>query len=301
MNVDHIYQLQRDDAFARQFSATEYSTFIAMPFTNRGGYPEKQIKELLGRVHEEAKKLLGTDTSRKRKTFSKPFRTDDEGTGTFVITDAIIRHILDSHFFLGDLTGCNFGVVLEAGIALALKPSERVLLITQDGSHSLHFDLRTSKVCEYQEAAISEDSGKSFVKLIATELVKAANCFEEEAGKYIKLLSTQLTPDGISALRIYGTLWDGCNVGDDNPSIWEDSAEKHDPKRFGGCSGKVAFHNAVRELSARRLFWTDYKAGQNSSPDTYGIHSTNLGWRVIEELWPARKQPPAAPTGPNLT
>lgn len=43
MNVDQVYQLQRDDAFAKQFSAKEYSTFVAMPFTNRNGYPRPVI------------------------------------------------------------------------------------------------------------------------------------------------------------------------------------------------------------------------------------------------------------------
>ena len=47
MNVDSIYQLQRDDAFAAQFSADEYQTFVAMPFSIRGGYPEPRIRKLL--------------------------------------------------------------------------------------------------------------------------------------------------------------------------------------------------------------------------------------------------------------
>ena len=58
MNVDGIYQLQRDDAFAAQFQAAEYQTFVAMPFNNRGGYPEERIRELLAGVHERANLLL---------------------------------------------------------------------------------------------------------------------------------------------------------------------------------------------------------------------------------------------------
>lgn len=52
MNVDGIYQLQRDDAFAAQFLAIEYQTFVAMPFNNRGGYPERRIRELVSHVHD---------------------------------------------------------------------------------------------------------------------------------------------------------------------------------------------------------------------------------------------------------
>jgi hypothetical protein len=44
MNVEAIYQLQRDEAFAIQYEAAEYQTFVAMPFSNRGGYPEQRIK-----------------------------------------------------------------------------------------------------------------------------------------------------------------------------------------------------------------------------------------------------------------
>src|SRR2546428_13836738 len=126
MNVDHIYQLQRDDAFATQFSATEYQTFVAMPFSNRGGYPEPRIKTLLLEdVHNRANALLGT-APRKRR-FAALRRVDGGPSGAVVITDQIVTDILACHFFLGDLTGCNFGVVLETGIALALKPNGRVL------------------------------------------------------------------------------------------------------------------------------------------------------------------------------
>ena len=84
-----------------------------------------------------------------------------------VITDEILRRILYSHFFFGDLTGCNFGVVLETGIALALKPNERVLLFTQDETASLHFDLKVTNVNRYTEATLADK--------LAVELVKAAN------------------------------------------------------------------------------------------------------------------------------
>jgi hypothetical protein len=58
MNVDQIYQLQRDEAFAKQFIASEYQTFVAMPFGNQGGYPAQRIRSLLRVVHKRANKLL---------------------------------------------------------------------------------------------------------------------------------------------------------------------------------------------------------------------------------------------------
>jgi hypothetical protein len=66
----------------------------------------------------------------------------------------------------------------------------------------------------------------------------------------------------------------------------------------------VAFHDAVRELSARRLFWTDYKPNASPGADHFGFHATKLGWRVIEHLWqhdPLMREPTDAPTGPNLS
>ena len=61
-------------------------------------------------------------------------RVDDNPDQAVVIPDQIATDILTCHYIQGDLTGCNFGVVLETGIALALKPNGRVLLFTQDDS-----------------------------------------------------------------------------------------------------------------------------------------------------------------------
>jgi len=197
MNVESIYQFQRDDAFATQFSAKTYETFIAMPFSNRGSYPEPRIKKLLiERVHTRANAL----SIRGARKFSPLHRVDGgSAAGAVTITDKFVTDILTAHFFVGDLTGCNFGVVLETGIALALKPNDRVLLFTQDDTASLHFDLKVTNVNRYNE--------DNLVEKVARALVGAARDFECEADRYVRLLSSQLTPDGISALNIYGRLW----------------------------------------------------------------------------------------------
>src|SRR5689334_11883659 len=98
MNVDQIYQSQRDDAFADQFLADTYESFVAMPFSNRGGYPESRIREmLLNEVYLRANTLLGA-TPRKR-TFAQLKRVDSSANGgAVVITDDIITGILKSHF-----------------------------------------------------------------------------------------------------------------------------------------------------------------------------------------------------------
>ena len=290
MNVDGIYQLQRDDAFAAQFQATEYQTFVAMPFSNRGGYPERRIHDLVKRVHEEANKLLPGDSKRH---FAELHRVDEITSGTVTITDEIIRQVLSCHFFWGDLTGCNFGVVLETGLALALKPNERVLLYTQDGTHSLHFDLAVTRITPYQESDL--------VGKLTQDLVHAAQCFESEADRYIRLVSSQLTADAIYVLNIYGRLWKDRSDSSLTPSLFHRIAANY-MNHFAEASGRIIFNDAVRELSAKRLFWTDYRTNTSPGVDSYGLHATRLGWRVIEQLWELdekMRQPLNAPTGPN--
>lgn len=290
MNVDGIYQLQRDDAFAAQFQAAVYQTFVAMPFSNRGGYPERRIHDLVTRVHEEANKLLPGNTKRH---FAELRRVDEITSGTVTITDEIIRQILSCHFFWGDLTGCNFGVVLETGLALALKPNERVLLYTQDGTHSLHFDLSVTRITCYREADL--------VERLAEDLVQAASCFESESDRYIRFLSSQLTADAAYVLNIYGRLWKDQSIATDRPSLFHSVAEKY-MDHFAGTNGRIIFTDAVRELLSRRMLWTHYQPNTPPGHDSYGLHATKLGWRVIEHLWKhdqKMREPENAITGPN--
>lgn len=289
MNVDQIYQLQRDDAFAAQFSAKAYQTFVAMPFSNRGGYPEPRIKSLLlTKVHLRANQLLHENGSNRQ--FAPLKRVDGETSGAVVITDQITREILYSHFFFGDLTGGNAGVVLETGIAMALKPNKRVLLFTQDDSTSLHFDLKVTNVKRYTEDDLVDSAAK--------ELVSAAAAFEAESNLYVRFLSSQLTPDAITALQVYGELWKERKEVTDSPSLWEDSAASKS-SRFQDNVGHVAFHQAIRELIGHRLMWTEFKPENGD----YGIHATLLGWCVIEHLWKddlQMRRPSNARTGPNF-
>jgi hypothetical protein len=144
MNVDNIYQTLRDDAFADQFEAKEYSVFVAMPFSNRGGYPEERIRDLLLRdVHLRANEILLKKNA--KRVFAPLHRVDGVSGNAIIITEQIVTNILADHFFVADLTGANYGVVLETGIALALKPNKRIILVTQDDAATLHFDLKVTK------------------------------------------------------------------------------------------------------------------------------------------------------------
>ncbi len=140
------------------------------------------------------------------------------------------------------------------------------------------------------------------VEKVASALVDAAEIFEKEADRYIRSLSSQLTSDAILVLNHYGQRWKGWRSGSPQPSIFYRIVEQ--VENFTGPAGRVAFHDAVRELSARRLFWTDYKPNASPGADHYGLHATKLGWRVIEHLWQhdsQMREPTDAPTGPNLS
>ena len=86
-------------------------------------------------------------------------------------------------------------MVLETGLALANK---RVIVFTQDGLYRLHFDLRVTRVGEYNE--------ETLVPKLVDELVKAAKSFEDEADRYVVSVSMELTSDAIMLLNIYGRL-----------------------------------------------------------------------------------------------
>src|SRR5262245_38318263 len=101
MNSNRIYEAHRDEAFAKQFIASEYETFVAMPFGNTGGYPAQRIRTLLASVHIRANELA----PKGKRSFAELRRIDETTSGTMVITDEIARQILESHFFWADLTG----------------------------------------------------------------------------------------------------------------------------------------------------------------------------------------------------
>lgn len=245
-------------------------------------------------MHKRANEILSSNSKRK---FAPLHRVDGDGSagGSVVITDQIVTDILKSHFFVGDLTGCNFGVVLEAGVGLALKPNERVLLFTQDDTASLHFDLKVTNINRYKE--------ETLVERVAQALVSAAEKFEGEADRYIRLLSSQVTPDAIIVLNAYGRLWKDWQPGMTQPSIFEEKMAG-DVLYFRGPDARIAFQQAIRELLQKRLFWTHYAPNTGVGIDSFGLHATKLGWRVIEHLWQhdsQMREPKGAPTGPNLS
>jgi hypothetical protein len=290
MNVELIYRLHRDEAFAKQFTAPKYTTFVAMPFAKTAEYDADEIYRLLKeQVHVRANQL-GKEAGL-AKTFTPLQRvSENDGTAT-IVTDSIATRILEDHFFVGDLTGNNPGAVLETGAALALKPNHRLVLLTQGGHRDLHFDVKVTFVNGYTAATLVED--------VAKGLVGAATAFEAETKLFITEVSASLTSDAILLLNRYGVLWAN-RAPHTAPSLHEDPASCGE--RFAGADGKLRFQQAIRELLHKRLLWTDYEANAVPGGDAYGAHATKLGWRVIENIWhnnAKMKEPEDSRTGPT--
>ena len=94
---------------------------------------------------------------------------------------------------------------------------------------------------------------------------------------------------------------EGVAPGSPKPSIFQKVAGANNAV-FAGNTGRVLFEQAVRELFAHRLLWTDYRSNVAAGTDSFGHHATELGWRVIEHIWqhdPLMRKPEGAPTGPN--
>src|SRR5439155_24537270 len=144
MNVERIYSAYRDEAIAHQFTSEKYETFVAMPFKRLFSYNyERVLADVLKPAAVAANSLLETGL----RCFAEPDVV--RGRTATVITEDIIKDILFSHFFLGDLTFNNPGVLIESGVAMALKPNDQMILILDGDPRDLHFDIRNNRVLGY--------------------------------------------------------------------------------------------------------------------------------------------------------
>lgn len=274
MNPYRIYRDEWARALAAQTTAREYTTFVAMPFHERFSYRSHEIlSTVIGGAIDEANRRAVA-----RRAFAKPERVDLP-TGATVITEEIVFGILNSHFFLADVTFENAGVLLETGIALGTKPNPQIILITQGSHDDLHFDVRNNNVIRYSPTGSVDE--------IATALIASARYFEEQVQHHIEAVTKRLSPDAIVTLNWYGQLQRqhggmSLHAGNTGP-------------RFTGTDGRWRFDAATRELRDKDLLWTDYRAGAIPGGDMYGMHATELGWAVIENMWPELRRPPTTP------
>ncbi|MFM9994893.1 MAG: hypothetical protein ACKVU4_03725 [Phycisphaerales bacterium] len=287
MNPDLVYARYRDDALAHQFTLGEYATFVAMPFGEVYSYRSTRVFEEVVCKAAERANVIGPEHMIKRR-FARPMRIDQSPGFAVQITDEILKAILYSHFVLGDVTTPNAGVHLEVGAALALKPNERIVLITQGRPEELHFDIRGKNVVNYNSEA--------GVEKIAEAICAAALSFESDRQKYLNQLSAGLTADAILLLNWYGQGQSG--MGKARPPLFEDNPPpyfKGPPPALSvegwdirGTRPRMCF--ALRELLDKHLIMNDYKPQQRSPEgveDRWGYHATELGWAFIEYMWPA--------------
>lgn len=266
MNPYRIYRDEWATALITQTTSKEYKTFVAMPFEEKFSYHSKDIYEsIICASAAEATKQKGS-----LRSFAKPQRVD-QPKGAVVITEVIINLILESHFFIADLTSQNAGVILETGVALATKPNRQVILITQGALSDLHFDLRNNNVISYNPS--------NSVSNIATAFIDAAKAFEEQVQQHILSITRQLSPEAILVLKRYG------QIQKENPG---NSLHAHENVRgasFPGQEGINRFEAATRELLNKGLLRTDYAVESQPGFDSYGMHATEFGWAAIENMW----------------
>lgn len=265
MNPDRIYRQHRDDALAAQITAPEYTTFVAMPFGDTFSYRSCDVyQNVIQRAATRANESGGA-----KRPFAQPSRVDDHAGTARVITEEIIVQILASHIVVADLTFENVGVLLETGIALGLKPTQQIVLITQGPLSNLHFDIRNNNVISYK----NEDS----VDAIAKALISASLSFEDDRDKYVSGITRTLSPDAIACLKHYATL----QKSSDAASLHAVVAESC----FADDRAHERFESGTSQLLRSRLLWTDWKVGAVPGGDAFGMHATDLGWAVISELW----------------
>jgi hypothetical protein len=273
MNPYRIYRDEWTSALARQATAKEYTTFVAMPFREHFSY---RSGEVFSKIIAAAIKEANFRAEAPRR-FAYPERVDVP-RGATVITEEIILGILGSHFFIADLTFENPGVILETGIALGTKPNRQVIAITQGSLRELHFDLRNNYVISY---------GKSgAVREIASALIDAAKHFEEQVHHYILGVRQRIGPDSLALLNWYGHI--------QQKNVHFSLHPRNRGPNLDGPDGIWRFDAATRELRDNKLLWTDYRKGAVKGGDAYGMHATEFGWAVIEDTWPELRQSDAS-------
>ena len=86
-----------------------------MPFRDQFSYRSDRV---FADVIEAA--VAETRAAGLTRQFAKPIRADKLTPNASEITDDIVEAILNSHFFLADLTLANQGVLVELGVALGI-------------------------------------------------------------------------------------------------------------------------------------------------------------------------------------
>ena len=216
---------------------------MAMPFREMFSYRSLDVftEVIIGaavRANERA------ETPRK---FADPQRIDQVPPVAGVITEDILRGIMASHLFLADLTFENPGVMVELGIALALKPNDQIILILQGDPAMLHFDISHLRVQVYDGRHVADTLDR-----IASAFIHGAKSYEKTQDNYIRRVSRTMTPDELQFLKLYAQIqkeYDGPPTG---PSLHIEGVRKV----FQNVPDHILrFSLASMELLRKRLFF----------------------------------------------
>jgi hypothetical protein len=271
MNPDRIWRELGNLALAEQITADKYGIFVAMPFRNQFSY---RSDDVFTRVIERAVERANAQQPFRPFT-CPPVRSDKLAPNASEITEEIVEHIIGDHFFIADLTLANQGVLIEVGVALAMKTPRQIVLIHQGDMRDLHFDIKDNRVISYDHGDPTDE--------IARALVDGAKVFESGVGIRMQTIRESLSPKAVYLLNRYGRL------RLENPAaslhtgiIQEDSNLSPDP-----TVRMMIFTSAIQELLQRGLVKLDYKAADDGiNPDEYGLHATKLGLVFIRKTWP---------------
>lgn len=277
MNPEIIYSNYRDEALAQLFSASTYSTFVAMPFQGRFSYNQKAI---LADVIQKGAAIANGSKDDVLKAFLPPETVQSAPPTANVITEDIVKSILFSTFFLADLTGANPGVLLETGIAMAFKSNTQIILITQEPLMDLHFDIRNNKVIDYN----SDDH----VNQIRNAFLSAAQSFEKDRKRYVTQVTRSLSTDAIRTLHAYAQWYQDESALNTQPGLWFPDRMPEFFKNAYGAQALNMFQITLLELLEKRMIWTDYSSQviDNVEQHSWATHATKLGWLLIKHLWP---------------
>lgn len=270
MNPDRVWRELADDALADQINAANYGLFVAMPFRDQFSYRSDRVMvDIIGKAVEIA------NASSPPRQFAAPIRADRMSPNAKEITDAIVEGIVLNHFFLADVTMANHGVLVELGVALALKSPYQIILLLQGSLSDLHFDIRDNRFVSYDRAeAVNE---------IARALVEGAASFEASFGYKMAAIRRTLSPQAVYLLNLYGRLrkqQPGLSLH--QGAIQHDENVSSDP-----ALRELVFNSAAEELLRRGLLELDYAVADDGiNPDRFGLHATKLGLAFIRNTWP---------------
>jgi hypothetical protein len=272
MNPEIIYTNFRDEALADMFSSDQYRTFVAMPFRERFSYhPDIILERVIHKAAAEANENRGDQL----KEFLMPQTVAGEPPIANVITEDIVKSILFSHFFIGDLTGGNGGVLIETGIAMSFKSNTQIILITQDPLDQLHFDIRNNRVISYNPDGKTDEIKDAFLA--------AARSFENDRERYVTQVSRSLSIDATQTLHCYATWYQSKGSAKEQPGLWYPDRMPRFFDRYGEHA-LTMFQLTLLELYQKRMIWTDHSIKKDKHFSA--VHASKLGWLLIKHMWP---------------